>query len=111
MAKINKLLQSMVLAQVNVVDSSIHAVQQVAETDYVGCDSPHNTNVCPFNMKTITYVKNDLYSNTYNESWRNHSSFSWGGSCQGNQGPQSAQGNYRGEAPSYPQRHYDKPHH
>lgn len=109
--EMSKLLQSMVLAQVNVVSSSVHVVKHVAEMDCVGCSGSYNTDVCPFNTKMITYAKNDPYSNTYNGGWRNHSNFSWGGTGQDNQGRQGDQEHYRGKVSGHCYRHYDKPHH
>ena len=63
----NKLLQSMMLSQVNTVGSSIQALQQVTEMGYVGCGGPHNTDACSLNTKYVAYVKSDFYSNMYNE--------------------------------------------
>lgn len=61
----NKLLQSMVLSQVNAVRRPVQAVQQVAEMGCVGYGGPYGTDACLLNTETVAYVKNDPYFNTY----------------------------------------------
>lgn len=78
----NMLLQSMMLLQVNAVGSFVHAVQQVVELGCVRCEGSHNTDTCPQNTETVTYLKIDLYLNTYNAGWKDHPNFSWGGQEQ-----------------------------
>ncbi|MED6163781.1 hypothetical protein PIB30_083336 [Stylosanthes scabra] len=41
------------------------------------CGGPHESNICS------NQPRNDPYSNTYNQGWKNHPNFSWGGN-QGN---------------------------
>lgn len=106
-AEMNKLLQSMTLSQVNIVMSSVYAAQQVSDLGYVGCEGPHNNDVCPLNTKTIAYEKNDPYSNTYNAGWREHLNFSLGGQEQNNQRRQGGWSSKLScEAPSYRQGYY-----
>ncbi|KAA0054822.1 hypothetical protein E6C27_scaffold437G001150 [Cucumis melo var. makuwa] len=58
-------------------------MNEVEEIGCVGCSSLHTIDACLLNIETITYVKNDPYSNTYNAGWRDHLNFSWGGQGQG----------------------------
>ena len=72
------------------------------------CASPmHLSANCPTRYEEVSalyqqrppYVKRDPYSNTYNEGWRDHPNFKWGGG--GNNFPNRYQGNNQNFNPNF----------
>lgn len=47
-------------------------VNQVNGMGCVGYGGPQTIDACQLNIENVAYVKNDLYPNTYNPSWRDH---------------------------------------
>ena len=80
--EMNKLLQSMALLQVNAVGSFVQMIKKMSKVGCVGCSGHHGVDGCLLNIETVTHVKNDPYSNTYNVQWRDHPNFSWRGQKQ-----------------------------
>lgn len=70
----------MTMNHVNVENGNqVNVVNQVAAISFVGCGELHMFEMCPQNPQSVCFIRNNLYSNTYNPGWQNHPTFSWGG--------------------------------
>lgn len=63
-------------------------------------DVPNSFDMCPQNLQSVCFIKNNPYSNTYNPSWLNHPNFPWG-SNQHQAEQQSTRLANRGGPPSF----------
>src|ERR1044072_4311468 len=109
MSTTKKLTKQMAEIQQQLKGNNSQNYQRPSETDCTTCGGPYCGEFCSETateeeVKAMGPTRNDPYSNTYNQGWRNHPNFSWRDRDQGNnansgQGGNNYQKNYQNQRP------------